>query len=71
MIESSSIFKGKKVKKISRPLVQLPGSGKPIMGGLKRKLSPCCGASVITSGGGLKREVCSNCTKPIRENRLC
>lgn len=39
-------------------------------GGLRRKLSPCCGASVIASGKGIIRDICSKCKKPIRENRL-
>jgi hypothetical protein len=70
MIESSSPFKGMKVKTIRRPIVESPDAGKPFIGGLKRKMSPCCGASIITSGSGIRREICSKCEKPIRENRL-
>ena len=42
----------------------------PRFGGLRRNRCRKCGGTIIRSGRGIVREVCSECGKPYKENRL-
>lgn len=70
MIHRITLHEGKSVEFVPPPQ-NATNQDKPILGGLRRNLSKCCGEPITTTGGGIRRDICSKCKKTIRENRLC
>jgi hypothetical protein len=55
--------------RVRRALEERTDDG-PRSGGLTRRLSPCCGAAIDLTTGGVIMEICSKCGGPAEEPRI-